>query len=107
MARRAEELIPTIDGHDPDVLVAATWLHDIGYAPTLAATGFHPLDGARHLHRSGWPARITALVAHHSGATYVARVRGLHGELATFTPETARFPTRSPMPTRPPTRPIT
>jgi hypothetical protein len=30
----------------PDDLVAAAWLHDIGYAPELAQTGFHPLDGA-------------------------------------------------------------
>ncbi len=30
-------------------LVAAAYLHDIGYAPELAITGFHPLDGARHL----------------------------------------------------------
>jgi HD superfamily phosphodiesterase len=29
-----------------DDLVAAAWLHDIGYAPDLAETGFHPLDGA-------------------------------------------------------------
>ena len=30
----------------PDDLVAAAWLHDIGYAPGLVQTGFHPLDGA-------------------------------------------------------------
>jgi predicted HD phosphohydrolase len=29
----------------PDDLVAAAWLHDIGCAPDLAETGFHPLDG--------------------------------------------------------------
>ncbi|MGH3588381.1 MAG: HD domain-containing protein, partial [Pseudonocardia sp.] len=31
-----------------DVLEAAAWLHDIGYASPLAVTGFHPLDGARY-----------------------------------------------------------
>jgi len=36
-----------------DDLVAAAWLHDIGYAPELAETGFHPLDGARYLRRVG------------------------------------------------------
>ncbi len=30
-----------------DVLVAAAWLHDIGYAPDIAETGLHALDGAR------------------------------------------------------------
>ena len=34
-------------------LVAAAWLHDIGYAPELVETGFHPLDGARYLRRVG------------------------------------------------------
>ena len=37
----------------PDQLVTAAWLHDIGYAPGLAVTGFHPLDGARFLRRAG------------------------------------------------------
>jgi HD superfamily phosphodiesterase len=37
---------------DTDVLVAATWLHDIGYSPALTDTGFHPLDGARYLRTS-------------------------------------------------------
>jgi len=37
----------------PEDLVAAAWLHDIGYAPGLAVTGFHPLDGARFLRRAG------------------------------------------------------
>jgi hypothetical protein len=40
----------------PDDLVAAAWLHDIGYAPELAKTGFHPLDGsaalAARIHRT-------------------------------------------------------
>jgi hypothetical protein len=30
---------------DP-ALVAAAWLHDIGYSPELVVTGFHQLDGA-------------------------------------------------------------
>ena len=32
-----------------DDLMAAAWLHDVGYAPELVETGFHPLDGARFL----------------------------------------------------------
>jgi hypothetical protein len=36
-------------GADADLLEAAAWLHDIGYAPVLAATGLHASDGARYL----------------------------------------------------------
>ena len=36
-------------GADADLIEAAAWLHDIGYAPGLAATGLHPLDGGRYL----------------------------------------------------------
>ncbi|MEV8443255.1 HD domain-containing protein [Actinosynnema sp. NPDC051121] len=80
VAARAAELAATVLDVDRDLLVAAAWLHDIGYARPLVDTGFHPLDGARHLDRVGWPRRITALVAHHSGAGLVADVLGL-GEL--------------------------
>jgi hypothetical protein len=57
-----------------DLLVATAWLHDIGYAPELRQTGFHPLDGARHLESVGAPARLVQLVAHHSGAIYEAEL---------------------------------
>jgi len=77
VARAAGEVAHLLDGEDPDVLIAAAWLHDIGYGPTIAETGFHPLDGARYLDRLRWPARIGALVAHHSGATYLASALGL------------------------------
>jgi predicted hydrolase (HD superfamily) len=36
-------------GRDVEQLRAAAMLHDIGYTPSLATTGFHPLDGARYL----------------------------------------------------------
>jgi hypothetical protein len=84
VAGRAVQLRPAVAPHDADVLVAAAWLHDIGYARALHDTGFHPLDGARFLDRAGWPGRISALVAHHSGAVHVARVRGLARELAAY-----------------------
>jgi hypothetical protein len=88
VARRAETLTGTLDAQqDAEILVAAAWLHDIGYAEALRDTGFHPLDGARHLLRLDWPVRIAALVAHHSEALCVARVRGLADDLAPFTRE--------------------
>ncbi|TFV54543.1 HD domain-containing protein [Mycobacterium sp. PS03-16] len=84
VATRARALAVTVDPTDVDALVAAAWLHDIGYLPDLAATGFHPLDGARYLRDTGWPHRVCTLVAHHSGSRFVARVRGLDGELSEF-----------------------
>lgn len=60
-----------------DELVSAAWLHDIGYAPDLAKTGFHPLDGARYLHETGINGQVVSLVAYHSCAEIEADVRGL------------------------------
>ena len=48
VADRARTIAPTL-GADAELLEAAAVLHDIGYAPDLAKTGFHPLDGARYL----------------------------------------------------------
>jgi putative nucleotidyltransferase with HDIG domain len=84
VARRAEELAAVLDLADPNDLVAAAWLHDVGYADEVLDTGFHPLDGARFLGRHLWPLRVRSLVAHHSGAIYVAAVRGLDGELRRY-----------------------
>jgi hypothetical protein len=80
VAAQAERLcrLPGVSG---ELLVAAAWLHDIGYAPSLAVTGFHPLDGARFLRGEGAGGRLACLVAHHSCAVYEARVRGLDGVL--------------------------
>ncbi|MFD7443990.1 HD domain-containing protein [Streptomyces sp. NPDC059909] len=65
------------------LLEAAAVLHDIGYAPNLVATGFHPLDGARYLRNvHGADERVVRLVANHSFALLEAKERGLHDELA-------------------------
>lgn len=87
VAERAAELAVTLPQDDRGVLVAAAWLHDIGYAESVADTGFHPLDGARHLERVGWPRRVAALVAHHSGALLVAGVHGLAEDVSAYTRE--------------------
>lgn len=81
--RRAEELSPSVSPGERDLLVAAAWLHDIGYSEPLRHTGFHPLDGARYLEYAGHR-RIADLVAHHSGARFVAEVRGLESELEPY-----------------------
>lgn len=84
VAARAVEVSRAVPEGERDLLVAAAWLHDIGYAPELSDTGFHPLDGARHLASLGAPDRLVRLVAHHSGAVYEAEQRGLSTELAAY-----------------------
>jgi hypothetical protein len=81
VAARAAELRPAVE--DGDLLVAAAWLHDIGYSPELRDTGFHPLDGAAYLDSAGEP-QLAALVAHHSGSRFVAAHLGLGERLARY-----------------------
>jgi hypothetical protein len=82
VAARARSLAPIL-GADAGLLTAAAWLHDIGYAPALADTGFHPLDGARYLRDAEHAApMLCRLVARHSGAITEAAERGLARELA-------------------------
>ncbi len=71
---------------DRPTLVAAAYLHDIGYAAELATTGFHPLDGAVWLRGQGLD-RLARLVAHHSGARFEAAARGYTERLAEFREE--------------------
>jgi hypothetical protein len=88
VAARAESLAPIL-GNEADLLTAAAWLHDIGYSPDLAATGFHPLDGARYLRDTHHAdPRLCRLVAHHTCAIIEAEERGLANQLAyEFDPE--------------------
>ena len=77
VATRARSLAPVL-GADADLLEAAAWLHDIGYAPALAVTGLHALDGARYLRDARHAdAMLCRLVAHHSYAIIEAGERGL------------------------------
>jgi putative nucleotidyltransferase with HDIG domain len=87
VAHRAEDLVRTIGTDDPVVLLSAAWLHDIGYAALTHDTGFHPVDGARFLRRLGWPRRVVALVANHTGARFVADARALSAAMAEFPDE--------------------
>jgi len=82
VAATARTLAPIL-GADAGLVTAAAWLHDIGYAPALAGTGFHPLDGARYLRDTEHADPVLcSLVAYHSGAITEAAERGLAGELA-------------------------
>ncbi|WP_242448137.1 HD domain-containing protein [Cellulomonas sp. WB94] len=78
----------TVADGDTELLIAAAWLHDIGYSEQLRGTGFHPLDGARHLRAAGASDRLCRLVANHTSASVEADARGLARALAEeFPPE--------------------
>lgn len=84
-AAQAAALSSTVDPADRATLVAAAWLHDIGYSEWVRDTGFHPVDGARYLRSRGWSTQLSDLVAHHSGARFVAGACGMSRELDEFT----------------------
>lgn len=87
VGERAESLAAA--GRISTEVVAAAWLHDVGYAEELSTTGLHALDGAAFLAAEGAPPEIVALVAHHTGAEFEAEERGLAGQLAAM-PAAAR-----------------
>jgi len=84
VAATAETVAPLLDPVHADELIAAAWLHDVGYAPELAETGFHPVDGAHFSAKSGLPALVVSLIAFHTGAEFEARQRGLLADLHRF-----------------------
>jgi hypothetical protein len=84
MVDAARRLAGTVGPGQEGELLAAAWLHDVGYSSKVLDTGFHPLDGARCLRRLGWPFPVVALVAHHSVAQLVADGIGLGRELREF-----------------------
>jgi putative nucleotidyltransferase with HDIG domain len=86
VGRRGESLADVL-GDDGELLAAAAWLHDIGYAPDLALTGMHQLDGARYLRDvAKADPRLCSLVAHHTCACIEAKHRGFDELAAEFPP---------------------
>ncbi|WP_328410956.1 HD domain-containing protein [Nocardia sp. NBC_00403] len=75
VVRQSERVADAVD--DPELLVAAAWLHDIGYGQGIAAIGFHPVDGAEFLEAQGASHRLCALVANHSCAHVEAHRRSV------------------------------
>ncbi|GAA4874411.1 HDIG domain-containing protein [Pseudonocardia benzenivorans] len=84
VAALATDIGRAVDPSERGLLIAAAWLHDIGYSSEIGHTRFHPLDGARYLRGEGWPELVVNLVAHHSGARFEADRRGLGAELGEF-----------------------
>jgi putative nucleotidyltransferase with HDIG domain len=91
VASQAERL-KSVASEDRSLLIAAAWLHDIGYASGLVDTGFHPIDGARYLRRAEADERVVNLVAHHSCAAVEAELRGLEDVLADEFPKDRMLP---------------
>jgi putative nucleotidyltransferase with HDIG domain len=85
VARKAAGLADRLfAGADAEALMAAAWLHDLGYAPDIRDTGFHPLDGAVWLSKAGFDDRVSALVAYHTCADIEAEERGFAETLKAF-----------------------
>lgn len=83
VARQALSVREMFNENDQAYLIAAAYLHDIGYAPSIKKTGFHPLDGAYYL-QSKDQSRLASLVAYHSEAQFEAELRGLLTKLEKF-----------------------
>jgi len=89
VAAKARTLAPIL-ADEADLLEAAAWLHDIGYSPELADTGFHALDGARYLRDvKRADSAVCRLVANHSCAILEAEERRLAEVLSSEFPAPA------------------
>jgi hypothetical protein len=77
VARQSAVVSSVLDSSWGAALHDAAWLHDVGYAPSIAVTGFHPLDGARWLRANGWRPDVCSLVAWHTRAGTEAELRRL------------------------------
>ncbi len=86
VVERARWVSQVLKEDDRPYLIAAAYLHDIGYAPSLKKTGFHPLDGACYLRSLGYE-RLASLVAYHSESRFEACLRGLDTALDEFARE--------------------
>lgn len=77
VGRRAQDIVSSHELPHADLVVAAAYLHDVGYAGAAIDTGMHQLDGARYLRGLGYDTSLCRLVAHHSFALVEARNKGL------------------------------
>lgn len=86
VAKRAEDTAIVLPEAERAVVVAAAFVHDVGYAEGVAGTGFHHLDGARFMLALG-ENRLAGLVAYHSAGRWEAETRALVREVAPFEDE--------------------
>lgn len=91
VARAAGRTTALVEVEHALTIVAAAWLHDVGYAESIRTTGFHPLDGAKYAKERGFPDIIVSLVAYHTGAMVEATERRLSLQLSEFAEPPARL----------------
>lgn len=77
VAARAAEAVPLLGPAEGSLLLAAAWLHDVGYSPRVTRSGFHPVDGAAYVCTHAAHRTVAGLIAQHSGARFLAEARGL------------------------------
>ena len=75
VVQRASWIGQTFEEGDRLPLLASAYLHDVGYAPSLRVTGFHPLDGALYVRSCGYQ-RLASLITHHFAARFEAHLPG-------------------------------
>ena len=62
IAATADKVASSLLCDQRNEVVAAAWLHDVGYGPRVRNSGFHPLDGAAFLRSEGFPDVVLSLV---------------------------------------------
>ncbi|MCF4122022.1 HD domain-containing protein [Antribacter sp. KLBMP9083] len=77
VGRRAQLVTERLTVRRASLVVAAAYLHDVGYADVAVDTGAHQVDGARYLRGLGYDDDLCRLVAHHTFARIEARNQGL------------------------------
>ena len=73
VVERAQEVGKAFDEEHCLLLIAAAYVHDIGYAPSLKVTGFHPLDGAYYLlshNQNAWRHSLRIIQKHNLRLNY-------------------------------------
>ena len=83
VVKQAHWVGQTFDEDNRAYLLAAAYMHDIGYALALRRTGFHPVDGACYIRSCGYE-RLACLVAHHFAARFEAALRDCGDVLREF-----------------------
>ena len=87
VGRQADLLTAGYPPNQRGRIVAAAYLHDVGYSPRCRRTGWHPYDGARWLANQGHEPEICRLVMWHTAAWHEGRLRGLYADaVAEFGP---------------------
>ncbi|WP_204947006.1 HD domain-containing protein [Microbacterium laevaniformans] len=84
VAARATGVTLSLGCRSAEEIVAAAWLHDVGYADSVAVSGFHPVDGALFARGERFPELVVSLIAFHTGAEEEATQRGLSTALGEF-----------------------